>query len=150
MKLGPRVALVTTLLMAALFAIAATVVLRTRRLDLERDLDRTAREVGEALAAGLEPVVPAEALEPLESRVAWAEEKRGSFQLETLVAGPHKTADATWGGLVEAARMADGPVGKFFLDVPRPVYVLAIPLYNALPGDHARQAVAFLGLKRDC
>ena len=48
MKLGPRLALVTTLLMAGVFAVVATAVLSIRRLDLERDLERSARELGDA------------------------------------------------------------------------------------------------------
>jgi signal transduction histidine kinase len=153
MKLGPRVAIVTTLLMACVFAMAATAVLVLRRMDLERDLDRRAREVADALAAGLEPVLPNEAFEALERRVAWADQYRGTFQLETLMAGSHHTNDPTWAGLVEAARLGNAPVGRFFFDVPasrRPVYVMAIPLHNGLPADPVRQTVAYLGLTRDC
>jgi len=153
MKLGPRVAAVTTLLMACVFAVAATVVLLLRRMDLEHDLDRRALEVDDALAAGLEPVAPGEAFDALESRVAWADQNAGGFQLETLVAGTHKTNDPTWSGMVEAARLKNAPVGRFFFDVPaarRPVYVMAIPLHNGLPRDPVRQTVAYLGLVRDC
>jgi signal transduction histidine kinase len=153
MKLGPRVAIVTTLLMACVFAVAATAALRIRRADLERDLDRSARELAEVLAAGLEPLTPATAHQALQSRLAWALENDGSFMLETLVAGDYRTADSTWAGLVKAARLAGAPVGKFFFDVPkgrRPVYAMAIPLHDARPGNEARQPVAFLGLKRDC
>jgi signal transduction histidine kinase len=153
MKLGPRVAIVTTLLMAGVFAVATTAVLRIRRSDLEHDLDRRAREVADALAAGLEPINPENVLDSLESRVQWASERKGTFQLETLEAGDQRTDDPTWVKLVAAARREGAPVGRFFFDVPewrRPVYVMAIPLHNALPGDDHRQAVAFLGLTRDC
>ena len=65
MKLGPRIAIVTTLLTAGVFGVTATAVLHIQRLDLERDLDRQARAVAQALAAGLEPLALATAREVL-------------------------------------------------------------------------------------
>ncbi len=147
MKLGPRIAVVTTLLTAGVLAITATGVLLNRRIDLESDLDRQSRAVAEALAAGLEPLEPARAQEILERRVSWAEQQGAAFRLEILLAGASRTADPAWTVLIDEARAADGPASRFF--VQRPVYAMAIPLHNALPADPARQAVAYLGLKRD-
>src|SRR5437763_963969 len=71
MKLGPRVALITTLLMAGVLAAASWALLRIRRADLEGDLQRQARDVADALAAGLEPMPPSlDAREMMERRVA--------------------------------------------------------------------------------
>jgi signal transduction histidine kinase len=147
MKLGPRIAVVTTLLTAGVLGITATGVLLNRRIDLESDLDRQARAVAEALAAGLEPLEPARAQAILENRVTWAEQQGAAFRLEILLAGTTRTADPAWTVLIDEARTADGPASRFF--VQRPVYAMAIPLHNALPADPARQAVAYLGLKRD-
>ncbi len=147
MKLGPRLALVTTLLMAGVFAVVATAVLSIRRLDLERDLDRSARQLAEALAAGLEPVDLVNALAQLESRVLWANERGGPVRLETLVAGSLRTDKSHWIGLIEAARDVGAPMGRFFPNTP--TYYMAIPLHNGTPADPARQIVAFLGLKHD-
>jgi signal transduction histidine kinase len=147
MKLGPRIAVVTTLLTAGVLGLTATGVLLIRRQDLERDLDRQAEAVAEALAAGLEPLEPGKAQEILQSRVTWAEQQGGSFKLEILTAGGTRTSDPAWTALIEEARAADRPAARFF--VQRPVYAMAIPLHNALPADPVRQAVAYLGLKRD-
>jgi signal transduction histidine kinase len=147
MKLGPRLALVTTLLMAGVFAVVATAVLSIRRLDLERDLERSARELADAIAAGLEPVDMQQSFALLESRVDWANQRGGPFRLETLMAGSHRTDDSGWTALIEASRAADAPIGRFFPS--KPVYFMAIPLHNQSPADPARQVVAFLGLKHD-
>jgi signal transduction histidine kinase len=147
MKLGPRLALVTTLLMAGVFAVVATAVLSIRRLDLERDLERSARALGDAIAAGVEPLDMVAAYTVLEARVEWANQRNGPFRLETLIAGSHRTDDAGWTALIEASRAADAPVGRFFPS--KPVYFMAIPLHNQTPGEPSRQVVAFLGLKHD-
>jgi signal transduction histidine kinase len=147
MKLGPRIAVVTTLLTAGVFGVTATVVLHIRGLDLERDLHRQGLAVAEALAAGLEPLELGKALEILQSRVDWAEQQGGSFKLEILQAGTRRTDDPAWTALIAEARANDAPAARFF--VQRPVYAMAIPLHNAMPDDPARQAVAYLGLKRD-
>ncbi|HEY0712121.1 MAG TPA: ATP-binding protein [Polyangia bacterium] len=147
MKLGPRLALVTTLLMAGVFAVVATTVLSIRRVDLERDLERGARELADALAAGLEPIDPSQSLALLEARVEWANQRGGPFRLEALVAAGQRTDDPGWTSLIEAARAADAPMGRFF--PAKPVFYMAIPLHNQLPGNPARQQVAFLGLKHD-
>ena len=147
MKLGPRLALVTTLLMAGVFAVVATAVLSIRRLDLERDLERGARELADALAAGLEPLDMGQAYQQLEARVDWANQRGGPVRLETLVAGGHRTDDPGWTALVEAARAADAPMGRFFPN--KPVFFMAIPLHNQSPANPSRQVVAFLGLKHD-
>jgi signal transduction histidine kinase len=147
MKLGPRIAVATTLLTAGVFGVTATAVLHIRRLDLERDLHRQALAVAEALAAGLEPLEPGKAQEILQSRVSWAEQQGGSFKLEVLEAGARRTEDPAWIALIEDARASDAPAARFF--VQRPVYAMAIPLHNAMPADPARQVVGHLGLKRD-
>ncbi len=152
MKLGPRIALVTTVLMAMVAAVAILAVLDLRRVELGRDLDRQARELAYALSAGIEPVTPALAGDVMAARVNWARQRGGLFELEALATKDLKPTDATWASLVEAARQADAPVGRLFAQVrqgQRPVYVMAVPLHNAPPDDPARQAVAFLGLKRD-
>lgn len=150
MKLGPRVAVVTTLLVASLLGVCAWAVLRVRRGDLERDVDRQAREVADALAAGLEPLGPAKALEAMESRVAWASATGGPFRLEAVASGTQRPNNS-WAGLVEEAASLDAPVGRMFTIAGNsPFYRMAIPLHNAEPDEPARQTVAYLGLVRDC
>ena len=147
MQLGPRIAIVTTLLMAGVFVVAGIVVLSVRRGDLERDLERQALETADALAAGLEPLAQSQAYTLLEGRVEWAQQRAGSFFLETLMTDKLRTTDQTWTALMSRAQDAGGPVGMIF--VQRPVYAMAIPIHNAMPDDPARQVVAYLGLKRD-
>src|SRR5947207_2000796 len=131
MKLGPRVAMVTTLLMAGVLGASTWAVLRIRRADLERDLDRQAHDVADALAAGLEPVTQANAEALLDSRVAWAAAKGGPFSLEAVAWGAQKPNNA-WAGLVEEATAGDAPAGRVFAVENRaPFYAMAIPLHNA-------------------
>ena len=56
MKLGPRVALITTLLMAAVLAAAVGAVLFVLHADQLREMDREAHSLAEALATGMEPL----------------------------------------------------------------------------------------------
>jgi signal transduction histidine kinase len=152
MKLGPRVAIVTSLMMAGVFAVATWAVLSLRRADLVRDLERQAGEVAAALAAGVEPLAPADALERLEARVEWSGSRRGPFQLETLEAGGLRTTQEGWVSLMAASRASGAPAGRLFPDAgegKRPFYAMAIPLHNGLPDDPSRQVVAYLGLRRD-
>src|SRR6185369_17187664 len=150
MKLGPRVALITTLLMAGVLAASTGAVLRLRRADLERDIQRQARDVADALAAGVEPVVPGKAQELMEARRTWADAQGGFFRLESI-AWPGQRPTNSWAGLVEEATAADAPAGRLFTVEKRPpFYAMAIPLHNAAPDDPARQVVGFLGLVRDC
>jgi signal transduction histidine kinase len=153
MKLGPRLAIVTTLLMATVFASTTWFAMFLRRLDLERDLEREARMLADVLAAGLEPIVPADAYERLQERVAWAATApHVQFRLEILRAGTYRSDDRDWLKMIEATTQVGRPFGRLFEDVPagqRPVYIMAVPLHNALPDNPARQAVAFLGLRRD-
>jgi signal transduction histidine kinase len=150
MKLGPRVAIITTLLMGGVMWGSTGAVLRVRRGDLERDLGRQVRDVSDALAAGLEPIVPARAVEQLEARRAWAEAHAGPFRLET-VAGPGQRPSNSWAGLAEEATASDAPAGRLFsVEGRAPFFAMAIPLHNAAPDNPARQIVAFLGLVRDC
>src|SRR3954470_13599337 len=149
MKLGPRVAMITTLVMAGVLGASTWALLRIRRADLEGDLQRQARDVAEALAAGLEPMSPTGAQEVMERRVAWAIAKGASFRLEAVAWGSHRP-DNSWAGLVEEATAADAPVGHMFPAPDRsPFFAMVIPLHNAAPDNPARQAVAFLGLVRD-
>jgi signal transduction histidine kinase len=149
-KLGPRIAIVTTLLMAGLFTVVATVVLSIRRLDLERDLGRQAAETADALAAGLEPLDAAQAERTIKTRVDWARRRQGAFKLELLLVASTKPADRpneTWTTLIETAEAADAPAGRFFVQGAK--YAMAIPLHNAMPGDPRREIVGYLGLLRD-
>jgi signal transduction histidine kinase len=151
MKLGPRVAMITTLLMAGVLGASSWALLRIRRGDLEGDLQRQARDVAEALTAGLEPMLPEnDAREAMERRVSWAIARDAGFRLESVAWAKHRP-DNSWAGLVEEASAADMPVGRLF---PRadgsPFFAMAIPLHNAPPNNPARQMVAFLGLRRDC
>jgi signal transduction histidine kinase len=150
MKLGPRVAIITTLLMAGVLWASTGAVLRVRRADLERDLGRQARDVGRALVAGLEPVIPSKALEAMQARVDWALAEGGPMRLE-IVAGPGQRPNNSWAGLVDEATAASAPAGRLFkVEGRNPFFAMAIPLHNAPPDSPVRQVVAFLGLVRDC
>jgi signal transduction histidine kinase len=150
MKLGPRVAIITTLLMAGVMWASTGAVLRVRRADLERDLERQMRDVADTLAAGLEPMSPAKALEAMKAREDWAAAEGGPLRLEA-VAGPGQRPNNSWAGLVEESTASGQPAGRLFSVENRPpFYALAIPLHNAAPDNPTRQVVAFLGLIRDC
>jgi signal transduction histidine kinase len=151
MKLGPRVAMITTVLMAGVLGASTWAVLRIRRADLERDLQRQARDLADALAAGLEPMVPSnDAYASMERRVTWAIAKGAPFRLEAVAWGAQRPT-TSWEGLVEEAAAADAPVGHVYAVPDRvPFFAMAIPLHNGAPADPARQVVAFLGLQRDC
>ncbi len=153
MRLGPRVGLVTTLLMAAVLAASGGVFLRFRRAELQRELERQARDLARALAVGIEPLSPEGSAAALEARIAWANAQNGHFRLEAA-AGIGKRPNNFWAGLVDEASTLDAPAGRLysvgFLGDERPIYAMAVPLHSALPGDPARQTVVFLGLVRDC
>ena len=150
MRLGPRVAIITTLLMAGVTWASTGAVLRVRRADLERDVDRQAHDVADALAAGLEPVAPNKALELMKAREEWAASEGGPIRLESI-AGPGKKPNNSWAGLVEEATASGAPAGRLFsLENRPPFYAMAIPLHNAAPDNPTRQVIAFLGLVRDC
>ena len=150
MKLGPRVAIITTLLMAGVMAASTGALLRVRRGDLERDVQRESRDIADALAAGLEPITPATALETLKARAEWAAAAGAPFRLEP-VAWAAQRPNNSWAGLTEEASALDAPAGRLFVVEDRPpFYAMAIPLHNAAPDNPARQVVAFLGLVRDC
>jgi signal transduction histidine kinase len=148
-KLGPRIALATTLLMAGLFTLTATVLLSIRRVDLERDLARHAVEIADALSAGLEPLDPSTGMALLQQRVEWTRQRQGSFKLEILIGGPIPGGrlSETWATLIETAEAAGQPVGRFF--VQGALYAMAIPLHSAMPGAPTRQVAAYVGLVRD-
>ena len=145
MKLGPRIAIVVTLLMVGLFTLTATVLLSIRRLDLERDLERQAIEIADAVTAGLEPLDPAKVTETMQARVEWARQRQGSFRLEVLQSEPRPLDP--WTALLDAAEEADAPAGRLFPQADK--YAMAIPLHNAMPGHPQRGIVGFLGLTRD-
>jgi signal transduction histidine kinase len=150
MKLGPRVALITTLLMAGVLGVSTWAVLRIRRADLERDLIREAPRLASALASGLEPLKPSDALALMQSRVEWAEASGAPFRLEA-VAWAGQRPNNSWAGLVEESTATGGPAGRLFsvVDGRTPFFAMVIPLHNAPPNDPTRQVVAFLGLMRD-
>jgi signal transduction histidine kinase len=149
MKLGPRVAIVTTLLMAAALACAIWAVLAVLRADQVRKLDGEAHAMADALAAGIEPLTPDEAGTLLPARVASANARLDQFRLETIAWGAQRPNNF-WAGLVDQASRLDAPVGQLFEPAGMPLfYAMAIPLHNAQPGAPDRQTSAFLGLVCD-
>jgi signal transduction histidine kinase len=156
MKLGTRVTVVTTLMVAGVLAASGLLALKVRRADLEADLAREAREIAAALRAGLEPLDAEQATETLEWRAHAARVQSEMFQLEILRVGDEKrTDDPAWLLLAQAAEIEDGPVGRLFdSSSGARSFAMAVPLYDAaaleLPRRHpARKAVALLGMRRD-
>jgi signal transduction histidine kinase len=156
MRLGTRVTVVTTVLVAGVLAASGLAALKVRRADLEADLSREAREIAAALRAGLEPLDADVATETLEWRAYSAHENNELFQLEILRVGDEKrTDDPAWLLLMQGAEIEDAPVGRIF-DSAKGTrsFAMAVPLYDAagleLPRRHpARKAVAVLGMRRD-
>jgi signal transduction histidine kinase len=149
MKLGPRVAIITTVLMAAVLAAAVGSVLLVLRADQLRDMDREAHAIADALVIGLEPLPAGRASEALRELVDTQASKGGSFRLEAVAWGAQRPNNS-WAGLVEEATKSDAPVGRIYdLKGIPPFYAMAIPLHNEAPGEPMRQIVAFLGLVRD-
>ena len=149
MKLGPRVAIITTLLMAAVLAAAVGAVLLILRADQLRDMDREAHALADALTTGMEPLPREMAGDALKERVATLASKGGPYRLEA-VAWDVQRPNNSWAGLVEEATKLDAPVGHLFdLKGIPPFYAMAIPLHNEAPGETRRQVVAFLGLVRN-
>jgi signal transduction histidine kinase len=158
MKLGTRVTVVTTVLVAAVLAATGFAALQVRRADLEADLSREAREIAAALRAGLEPLEAEGAMETLEWRAYSARENNELFQLEILRVGDEKrTDDPAWLLLMQGAEIEDAPVGRIFDSAKAKgarSFAMAVPLYDAagleLPRRHpARKAVAIMGMRRD-
>jgi signal transduction histidine kinase len=156
MKLGTRVTVVTTLMVAGVLAASGLLALKVRRADLEADLAREAREIAAALRAGLEPLDPEQATETLEWRAHAARVNSEMFQLEILrVRDEKRTDDQAWLLLTQAAEIEDGPVGRLFdSSSGARSFAMAVPLYDVaaleLPRRHpARKAVAMLGMRRD-
>ena len=158
MKLGTRVTLVTTLVIASVLAVSGTAALKVRKANLEADLGREAHEIADALRAGLEPIdgrreVATDTL----MRRAYAARSHGElFQLEVLsVGGEERTDDDAWRLLVRAADIQDAPVGRLFdSSSGERWYAMAVPLYDAngleLPPTHpGRHPVAVMGMRRD-
>jgi signal transduction histidine kinase/cell division protein FtsL len=149
MKLGPRVAIIATLLMAAVLVTAVGAVLYVLRTDQLRDMDREAHTMADALITGMEPLAPEKAGEAMKARVAAMASKDGPFRLEAVAWGSQRPNNS-WAGLVDEATKLDAPVGRLFdLKGMPPFYAMAIPLHNMRPGDPMRHVVAFLGLVRD-
>jgi len=148
MKLGPRVAIIATLLMAAVLVTAVGSVLYVLRTDQLRDMDREAHTMADALIAGMEPLAPEKAGESMKARVA-AMAKGGPFRLEAVAWGGQRPNNS-WAGLADESTKLDAPVGRLFdLKGMPPFYAMAIPLHNMRPGEPMRHVVAFLGLVRD-
>jgi signal transduction histidine kinase len=149
MKLGPRVAIIATLLMAAVLVAAVGDVLYVLRTDQLRDMDREAHTMADALVAGMEPLAPEKAGEAMKARVAAMASKGGLFRLEAVAWGGQRPNNS-WAGLVDESTKLDAPVGRLFdLKGIPPFYAMAIPLHNMRPGEPMRHVVAFLGLVRD-
>jgi signal transduction histidine kinase len=160
MKLSTRVTLLATMLVAPMLGGLGYAALRARRADLESDLARQAREVADALRAGIEPLEGDTAAATLTERAWRARERDDTFQLEILKAPnregrPWKTGDPGWLVLVDAAEYQDAPVGRMFERGAgtSPSFAMAIPLHDAaglaLPHrDPNRRPVAVLGMRR--
>jgi signal transduction histidine kinase len=158
MRLGTRVTLVTTLVLASVLAVSGTAALRVRKANLEADLGREAHEIADALRAGLEPIDSRRevATDTLLRRAYAARQHGEMFQLEVLsVAGEERTDDDAWRLLVRAADIQDAPVGRLFdSSSGERWYAMAVPLYDAagleLPPLHpGRHPVAVMGMRRD-
>ena len=70
LRLGTRVTLLTTALVAPVLGLSGVAALKVRRADLEADLARQAREAADALRAALEPLPTDRAAQVLAER-AW-------------------------------------------------------------------------------
>jgi signal transduction histidine kinase len=156
MRVGTRVTVVTTVLVAGVLAASGLAALKVRRADLEADLQREAREIAAALQTGLEPLEAEQATETLEWRADAARVNNEIFQLEILRVGDEKrTSDPAWLLLMQGAEIEDGPVGRLFdSSSGPPSFAMAVPLFDAaaleLPRRHpARKAVAMLGMRRN-
>jgi signal transduction histidine kinase len=156
MRLDIRVTVVTTMLVAPVLAASGFAALKVRRADLEADLSREAREIADALQAGMEPLDPDAGEETLLERVRLARVNNDVFQLEVLrVGGERRTDDQAWLLLTQAAEIEDGPVGRLFDSASGPrSFAMAVPLHDAarlaLPRHHpARRPQALLGMRRD-
>lgn len=152
LRLGTRVTVHTTLLVAAVLALSSYAALYVRRSDLEEDLKRQAHEVAEALTAGLEPLDRATAEHVLKDRVWLAKQRDHSFQIEILKAGDRKVGDRFLLTLLQGAEIDDAPFGQFVPD--EPFFVMAVPLHDKagleLPlRDPRRKPIAVVALRRD-
>jgi hypothetical protein len=84
MKLGPRVATIATLLMAAVLVVAVGTALFVLRSDQLREMDREAHAIAEALVTGMEPIAAKDAGDAMKARVAALASKGGPFRLEAV------------------------------------------------------------------
>ena len=148
MKLGPRLALITTLLMGATLGISGWSFMRLRRGDLENDLKLQARQVGKALQAALEPVRVQGVKEDLLARKPRLAAALAPFVLDLVWVAPEKMVDEGWSQLVEAAQIDEAPVGWFFAPTGRPAFfAMAVPLRDG-PKSESGKVVAVLGFRR--
>jgi signal transduction histidine kinase len=155
MKLGTRVTILTTMLVAPVLGASGWAALKLRRADLEADLDRQAREVAEALRTGIEPLDPGTASKTLTERAWLSRERDDTFTLEVLrIRDVWQTEDQGWQILSQAAEIEDGPVGRLLESPGRePAFAMAVPLHDsngmALPRHHpARRPLAIVGMRR--
>src|SRR5258708_21081633 len=137
LRLGTRVTVLTTALVAPVLGFAGVAALRVRRADLEADLARQAREAAEILRGDMEPLPVSGAPKLLADR-AWAGRERDDvFQLEILRVGSSRgtTTDPNWLVLSQAAEIEGVPVARLFEPPSKgagaPSYAVAVPLYAA-------------------
>lgn len=148
MNLGPRLALLTTLMMAATLGLSAWSFTRFRRADLEQDLKQSAGQVARALQVALEPLDA----DGVQARLT---ERRGAlaaaispFTLDLIWTGPDRPENGGWSQLVEAAQIEHKPIGSFFAPAGRaPFFAMAVPLSDA-PRSEAGRVRAVLGFRR--
>ena len=159
MKLSTRVTVLATTLVAPMLGGLGYAALRARRADLQADLGRQAREVADAMRAGIEPLSAETAVASLTERAWRASEHDDAFQLEILKAPdgrgrPWRTSDPGWLVLLQAAELEGAPVGRLFERADgTPAFAMAVPLYDAaalaLPRrDPDRRPIAVLGMRR--
>jgi signal transduction histidine kinase len=156
LRLGTRVTVLTTALVAPVLGLSGLAALKVRRADLEADLARQAREAADVVRAALEPLPTDRAAKVLADRAWTARERDDDFQLEILRVGQSReTTDQNWLLLSQAAEIEGVPVARLF-EPPSgaPYYAVAVPLYDgegmALPRNHPRRhPAAMLGMRRD-
>jgi signal transduction histidine kinase len=147
-KLGPRLALITTLLMGATLGISVWSFMRLRRVDLESDFKEHALQVGRALQAAMEPVSAEDVEEDLRVRKGTLLTALAPFSLDLIWVAPEKLEDEGWSQVVEAAQIDEAPVGWFFSPQGRPAFfAMAVPLRDG-PKSEAGKVLAVLGFRR--
>ena len=139
MKLSTRVTLLATMLVAPMLGALGYAALRARRADLEADLARQAREVADALRAGIEPLSAGNRgrhadrtrlARPRARRRFPAGDPEGA---RATRGGPGAPAIPGWLVLLEAAEFQDAARGPHLRASPAgsPSFAMAVPLYDA-------------------